>query len=60
MAIDGDSARADNLVQNPGFEEVGESGLPEGWQVWAPRDAIRPEVAVERRAGRDGTTAAKL
>lgn len=60
MAIPGDSAPADNLVQNPGFEQVGESGLPEGWEAWAPRDRIRPQVSVEPGAGRDGTTAAKL
>jgi predicted amidohydrolase len=50
----------DNLVRNAEFEEVGEDGVPLAWEVWAPREAIRPEVGVESGAGRDGTTAPKL
>ena len=49
---------ADNLVQNPGFEQAGEDGAPEGWEVWAPRDEIRPEVSVDPAAGREGAAAA--
>ncbi|HJN15305.1 MAG TPA: nitrilase-related carbon-nitrogen hydrolase, partial [Armatimonadota bacterium] len=42
---------AQNLVANPGFDNL------DGWEVWAQRDEIRPEVSIAETGGREGAAA---
>ncbi|MGQ9731679.1 MAG: hypothetical protein ACUVX8_10455, partial [Candidatus Zipacnadales bacterium] len=54
------SAQAENLVRNPGFEMVDAQALPVGWELWAPRETIKPILSVEPNLGKAGSASAAL
>jgi len=35
-----------NLLTNPAFIISNNSGIPDGWELFSPRDAIRPRITV--------------
>lgn len=49
---------ADNLVRNPGFEDVQSDGTPADWVLWSPREELAPRLAVDDTAAATGQRSA--
>jgi hypothetical protein len=49
-----------NLLHDPSFEQEGSEGLPDGWKLAAPYDAVRPQAARTQSPVRSGRYALRL